>query len=282
MKKIFLLICLSIFTCLNVFAQNNISNDIKSKIELIEKETNTYTGNNIPLEERIKNAELYVFGVQKKGDLNARINNLSVILGIPTDNKKEETVYEIENDTQANYPAVDKMEKQIFGTSYEKENIYKRLERLEKKLLGKVSTSSLNERVSQLQEKILPQKASNEKQPQKMLSEDLNPKNNSYDFGEYNYYSPKSQSPEISVMEKKLLGGNYENENIDKRLSRLENKLFGKTFDNQSDDERTERLKSVYKAAKSGTEYKVNKFAKYAIAGAQIGGILLMILAMIL
>ena len=36
--------------------------DLKHAVETIEKETNTYSGENISLEERIKNAEIYVFG----------------------------------------------------------------------------------------------------------------------------------------------------------------------------------------------------------------------------
>ena len=275
MKKIFLLL----FICVlinNFFICNSFSADIKSKIELIERETNTYSGENLSPEERIKNAELYVFGIQKKGNIEKRINELCIVLGLPIDDKNKETIYEIENDAKANYPAVDKMEKQIFGSTYEKENIYKRLERLEKKLIGKVSGSSLNERVFALQEKIKPLKTTKEENfSQQKVDEH-------YDYGEYNYYSAKVESPEISIMEKKLLGKNYENEEMSKRLTRLENKLFGKSFEMQSENSRIERLKSVYKAAKSGTEYKVNKFAKYAIAGAQIGGILLLILAMIL
>ena len=276
MKKIFLIICLSMFIYSDAIAYNSLPADIKSKLELIEKETNTYSGEKLSPEERVKNAEVYVFGASKHGDINNRINNLSAVLGLPVDNKHEETIYEIENDTKANYPAVDKMEKQIFGTTYEKENIYKRLERLEKKLIGKISDNSLNERVLNLQEKVKP--------PKTAEKESISQKNadNHYDYGEYNYYSSKAENPEISIMEKKLLGKNYENEDMEKRLSRLENKLFGKTFESQSENTRIERLKSVYKAAKSGTEYKVNKFAKYAIAGAQIGGILLLILAMIL
>ena len=276
MKKIFLVLFLSLFIHANVIAYNSLNTDIKSKLELIEKETNTYAGEGLTQEERVKNAEIYVFGASKHGDINTRINNLSSVLGLPVDNKKEEIIYEIENDTKANYPAVDKMERQIFGTTYEKENIYKRLERLEKKLLDKVSNNSLNARVSNLQKKILPPKAIQKEYSIKQTPDD------SYDYGEYNYYSSKVESPEISIMEKKLLGKNYENEEISKRLTRLENKLFGKDFSSQSDNTRVERLKAVYKAAKSDTEYKVNKFAKYAISGAQIGGILLLILAMIL
>ena len=274
MKKIFLIICLCMLIYSETVAHSSLTTDMKSQIDLIEKEINIYYEDNLSLEERIKNAEIYVFGLQKQGDFKKRINDLSTVLGLPINNKKEETIYEIENDTKANYPAVNKMEKQTFGATYEKENIYKRLERLEKKLLGKVSDKSLNERVSNLQEKINPTKI--------VINNPVTKDNNNYDYGEYNYYSAKIDSPEISIMEKKLLGKNYENEEIEKRLSRLEKKLFGKTFDTQSDNTRIERLKSVYKAAKTGTEYKVNKFAKYAIAGAQIGGILLLILAMIL
>ena len=276
MKKIFLVVIVCFFMCNNSFSSN--FSDLKSKIDLIEKEINTYSGENVSIKNRIENAELYVFGSLKSGDLNTRVDNLSVVLGLPvnTDNK-EDTKYEIENDIRANYPSVDKIESQIFGRTYEKENINTRLERLEKKLFGKVSSKSLQERVLILQDKVPHEKIS-----EKISSHSHNNDQYDYDYGEYNYYSSKTESPEISVMEKKLFGQNFENEQMSKRLSRLENKLFGKSFDSQSDNVRTERLKSVYIAAKSGTEYKVNKFAKYAIAGAQIGGILLFILAMIL
>ena len=276
MKKIFLVVIVCFLVCNNSISSNFF--DLKSKIDLIEKETNTYSGENIPIENRIRNAELYVFGSSKSGDLNTRVNNLSVVLGLPVNtDSKDEVIYEIENDIRANYPSVDKIENQIFGRTYEKENIYMRLERLEKKLFGKVSSKSLQERVLILQDNV-----PHEKIIQKISPHSHNNNQYDYDYGEYNYYSSKTESPEVSIMEKKLFGKNFENEQMSKRLSRLENKLFGKSFDSQSDSVRTERLKSVYKAAKSGTEYKVNKFAKYAIAGAQIGGILLFILAMIL
>ena len=274
MKKIFIITILCMSVCAGAYANNIVMPDTKTKIELIEKEINTFSGNTQNNEDRLKNAEMYVFGVQKSGSINKRMDELSKVLGLSftQDNNIQEEKHETTNEEKTNYPAIDKIEKQVFGKTYEKENIYTRLDRLERKILGKTTANSLNERVSFLQEKT----------KQKINKNYDSYTENNYNSDDYNYYSSKAGNPEISIMEKKLLGKNYDNENLENRLSRLEMKLFGKTFDTEREDVRTERLKSVYKAAKSGTEYKVNKFAKYAFAGAQIGGILLLILAMIL
>ena len=165
------------------------------------------------------------------------------------------------------------MEREIFGTVYEKENIYKRLDRLEKKEFGKTYTSSLSERVSNLQDKL------NNKISTGSYDTFEKENDNVYD---YNYYSPKSYNKDLEKIEKKFFKKSYENENLSNRLSRIETKLFSQSFENEDDQTRLERIDAVKKAAKSGTEYKINKFAKYAAAGVQIGGILLLILAMIL
>ena len=277
MKKLILLVFLLIVA--NGICIGSAPIDIKNAVEIIEKETNTYSGENIPLEERVKNAEVYVFGISKKGDLNKRILALSDVLGLSglINNKelsiKEEPKYEIENDTKANYPAVDKMEREIFGTTYEKENIYKRLDRLEKKEFGKTYSSSLSERVSNLQDKL----------NNKISSDSYSYlKKENKEYSDYNYYSPKSYNEDLAKIEKKFFKKSYENEILPSRLTRIETKLFSQSFENEDEQTRLERIDAVKKAAKSGTEYKINRFAKYAAAGVQIGGILLLILAMIL
>ena len=276
MRKIFILFLFIFIFCGICLGQNNISsNDLKSKIEAIEKETNTYWGDNIPLETRLKNAEVYVFGESKKGDMKERITAIYKTLGIPLNEEvPDNPKYEIENNIAANYPSVDKLEKQYFGKTFDKENIYARLDRLEKKVLGKTSQKPLNDRVAALQEKNL-------KSEKITLQEEKTPtyRQNSYD---YNYYSPKTSNSTINSIEKKIWKQSFENELMDKRLSRIENKLFGKDFSDDSESTRIERIKSVVKAAKSGQEYKVNKFAKYAATGIQVGGLILLILAMIL
>ena len=277
MKKIIcaIILILCINACSYGFSAG--SNDIKSKIEIIEKETNTYAGEDISLENRLKNAEIYVFGTAKKGDFNERIKSLADVLGLsaqfnPGPKVAEEPKYEFENYSNTNYPSVDKMEMEKFKTAYKNENIYKRLDRLENKVFGHKSDKSLNERVADLQDHIFKSKSDN-------LSALTKP---DYEYPDYNYYSPQNYNVDLSKIEKKFFRKTYEKENLSTRLSRIETKLFSKDFAHEDNQTRLERLNSVQKAAKSGTEYKINKFAKYAVAGAQIGGILLLILAMIL
>lgn len=270
MRKAILLIFL--LSVINNFCYCANSFNMKNAIEIIEKETNTYAGENISYENRVKNAEIYVFGNSKQGNLEERIISLAKVLGITglinnTHKKQEERIYEIENNEKSNYPAIDKMEREIFGTTYEKENIYKRLDRLEKKAFGQISSNSLNDRVNNLQEK---------------FNKNYKVNNHSYNEDEYAYYSPKDYTSDLNKMEKKFFKKSYEGEDLSKRLSRIETKLFSQSFEHEDEQTRLERIDAVKKAAKSGTEYKINRFAKYAVTGAQIGGILLLILAMIL
>lgn len=283
MKKIILFVLL--LTILTNISQvySYVNSDLTSKIEAIEKETNTYGGEKISLEERIKNAEKYVFGTAKNGDLNKRAEELSKVLGISfiKENSTKNTPQDdIESDIKANYPAVDKMEEKTFGKTFKSENIYKRLDRLEKKEFGTISDASLYDRVNKLEERF------SEKNPRFAESKNSYTSNRPhYDAAkanDYAYYSPHTNNYELSLIEKKLFKKCYEGENISSRLSRVENKIFNQQFNNDSDEIRLERIYAVHKAAKSGTEYKVNKFAKYMATGIQVGGLILLILAMIL
>ena len=272
-KKILMLSILIFVFCGFCFAYN--SADLKAQIETIEKETNTYYGDNLPLELRLKNAEVYIFGASKSGDMEKRIISIYKTLGIPLNEvEPANPKYEIENNTAANYPAVDKLEKENFGKVFDKENIYSRLDRLEKKIFGKISGKPLDERVAALKEKIY----KTENSPSKQTD---NSNYNTYSDG-YNYYSPKTYDPIVNNIEQKIWKKSFENEIMDKRLSRIENKLFGRDFPEDGESIRIERLNSVVKAAKSGQEYKVNKFAKYAATGIQVGGLILLILALLL
>lgn len=278
MKKIFIALILSFVFVLFAYSGENNITDLKSKIEIIERETITFSGENITLDNRLKNAEIYVFGVPKNGDLNSRMVNISKALGIDiSDKSKMEPKYEIENDKLANYPAVDKLEQNRFGKIYKNENIYKRLERLENDIFGKISYKNLNDRVNDLQNKITSYDSL--KNNESIYSK---PKITN-DTKDYNYYSySKKADPIIPKIEQKMWKHTFENESTQKRLSRIEDNLFGQNYENESESNRVERIKSVLKANKSGGEYKVNKFAKYAATGVQVGGLILLILAMIL
>lgn len=213
MKRILLVVIL--ISMQFAYANTNISHkdNIKTKLEIIEAETNTYAGEKISPEERLKNIEIYVFGEAKSGDINKRIEKISKTLGIPL--VKEENT--------------------------------------------KITSNSKN-----------PEQEV-QKQHQKFEDKDG-----------FAYYSPKTNIDNFNKIEKKLFGRNFDNESTPLRLSRIEKKLFNKSFDYESEQTRLDRLQAVEKAAKSNKEYKINKFAKFAISGAQIGGLVLLILAMIL
>lgn len=220
MKKLFLFICLTIISLYNTALCNN-EISLNEKIKIIETETNTYSEQNLNIEQRLKNIEFYVFGNEKSGDLNQRADNLINILGL------SELISPTEN-------PITKQE-------------------------NKTDTLSSTFEVEM-----------DEPKPRKK------------EFQNYNYYSPKTSDIKLSTLEKNFLGKTYDNENYSKRLSRIENKIFSRTFDNENDETRLERISAIEKAQKTNKEYKVNKFAKFASTGIQIGGILLLLLAMIL
>ena len=220
MKKTFIIISLVLMTCLFADGKTVTDDNLKKKIEIIETETRTYGGENISLGERVKKAEIYVFGTSKNGNLEKRIEDLSEVLGVTLAGK------EFQNKIAGN---------DIKNTT-------------------KPENKQKNEKTAEKEEK-------------------------TKDFA---YYSPKTQNQDFFYLEKKLLGKNYDNDSMENRLSRVEMKLFSRNFNYEDNSTRIERLKSVQKAAKNSGEYKVNKFAKYAVAGAQIGGLVLLILAMIL
>jgi hypothetical protein len=115
---------------------------------------------------------------------------------------------------------------------------------------------------------------------------------------QYNYYTPQNtknriaeagpptdyenlQLYDLDALEKSILGKKFPDEPAANRLARLENSIFRRTF---SDDKeaRIQRLMAAATAQKTSKHYDSNKFSQYLNSGLQIGGILLMILAMIL
>ena len=91
-----------------------------------------------------------------------------------------------------------------------------------------------------------------------------------------------SIDPYLTQLEDKILKSNFSNESVDIRLSRLENKMFNKSFSSDSDVERLDRLMAVSEAKNNASIFDNNKIMRGLSAGVQIGGIILMILAMIL
>ena len=63
---------------------------------------------------------------------------------------------------------------------------------------------------------------------------------------------------------------------------KLEKKLFKKTFDSDSDVSRLQRIMVAYDAKKDSYKYENNKKMQNMATVSQLGGILLMILAILL
>ena len=74
----------------------------------------------------------------------------------------------------------------------------------------------------------------------------------------------------------------FESENNANRLNRLEQKLFSKTFPTDPDISRIQRLKVAYDAKQNSYKYENNRKMQNMATMSQLGGILLMILAILL
>ena len=79
-----------------------------------------------------------------------------------------------------------------------------------------------------------------------------------------------------------LFGKTYTTDSTSRRLSRLEKKILNKDFASEPDELRIERLTTVANAQQSSQVYKESKLMQHVSTGIQIGGMILMLLAMIL
>lgn len=291
-KIIVLVLCLISFPCLSAIAQI-------SGLSAVE---NSLLGTDYSKDsdaKRIERLENHLYGSKKTGDLQKRLQNIKNDIGFsePYINKSEsipinpklkdnvnsslrEDVMNMKEDASVDYPIVDKMEEEVFKTTYKNENIYKRLDRLEEKVLNKKSNGSLNDRVNNLLNVIRPAKT-------------LSRRSDNYSYGAddmNSYYSQSGLAPvndqtlvfQLAVLEQDLLKNNYENDNISNRLSRLENKLFNRTFPTDNDINRLQRVMVAYDAKKNSYKYENNRRMQNMATFSQIGGILLMILAILL
>ena len=274
-------------------------------LAMIENHIFGYENSRMSDIQRLDTIEKFVYGVTQKSNIETRLNNLNDDLGISTGNNQElasipqelnkpeqENSYANEpTDPSAQYPVVDNLENQLLSQTYKSENIYKRLDRLEKKAYGKVLKGSLSERVERLSvlvEPITPQKSYDEY----MANND-----------DYNYYSPATngnprassaqsyipeQMPSVSntadllALEQNVFGKTYTTDSTSRRLSRLEKKILNKDFASEPDEFRIERLTTVANAQQSSQVYKESKLMQHVSTGIQIGGMILMLLAMIL
>ena len=249
---------------------------------------------------RIERLEKYLYGTKKNGDIEKRLSEIKSDIGFSSkrsQQKKQSTdpekklsdnlnqslnneLMNLKEDSTVDYPIVDSMETEVFKTTYKDENIYKRLDRLEEKVFNSKSTAPLNERVNRLASVISPMKNTGKKMNSYSYSSD--------DLNEYYARSgletvnEQSIPFQLAVLEQELLKNNYNNDNIANRLTRLEQKLFKRTFQSDNDISRLQRIMVAYDAKKNSYKYENNRKMQNFATFSQIGGILLMILAILL
>ena len=291
MKKYIIILLLLFMTNIEMYAQVS----IQDKITAIENTLFGYDYKGESEEKRVERIEKNIYGQSKTGDLNKRVENIKNDSGltIRNQNSTNNTTYSKQNtnmnnnvlsdlkeDSTVEYLIVDKMEEEIFKTTYKNENIYSRLNRLEKSIFNKTSTEDLNSRVDKLASVIKPKTKNRIQQNNyEYSSDDLNSYYNNNGFEPVN---DESMPFQLAALEEDLLRNSYINENISNRLSRLEQKLFNRTFVSDSDVTRLQRIMVAYDAKKNSYKYENNKRMQNMATMSQIGGILLMILAILL
>ena len=291
MKK-YIIIILLLFT-INIDVNAQIS--IQDNITAIENTLFGYDYHGETDEKRVERIEKNIYGQKKSGDLAKRVENIKNDSGLTfskqpsiennssskTLTRKDDDIPELKEDATVEYLIVDKMEEEIFKTTYKNENIYSRLNRLEKSVFNKTSDEDLNSRVDKLASVIRPKKARKMYQQNNYgySSDDLDAYYNNNGFEPVNDQSIPFQ---LSALEEDLLRNSYNNDNTSNRLSRLEQKLFNRTFVSDSDVTRLQRIMVAYDAKKNSYKYENNRKMQNMATMSQIGGILLMILAILL
>lgn len=259
---------------------------VAQNVELTNIEANIfgYDYDNETDLKRIERIENYLYGAKKNGNINTRIEKIKNDIGYINEQKnvtKKELpnqlrIPKLKEDSSVEYPMVDKLEETLFNTTYKTEDIYKRLDRLEQKVFTKTSNDDLNDRVDKLASVVLPKKTL---QRQEDNYENID---NYYRTNGLQSIDNQSVPFQLAVLEQELFKNNYERENIANRLDRLEQKLFNRTFSSDTDITRLQRIMVAYDAKQKSYKYENNRKMQNMATASQIGGILLMILAMIL
>ena len=266
---------------------------IHEKITAIENTIFGYDYKDESDEKRVERIEKNLYGQKKTGDIINRVDSIQNDTGLTI--KKERPLYssnssfqskenlklpELKEDSTVEYPIVDKMEEEILNTTYKNENIYSRLNRLEEKVFNKTSSEDLNSRVDKLASVIRPKtKKMSNQYAYDYSSDDLN---NYYNNNGFEPVNDQSMPFQLAALEEDLLRNAYNNDNTSNRLSRLEQKLFNRTFVSDSDVTRLQRIMVAYDAKKNSYKYENNRKMQNMATMSQIGGILLMILAILL
>lgn len=283
MKKIVLTLLIPFIFCIAALG-NTSNNEI---ITAIESNMFGYDYNSEPDITRVERIEKQLYGEKKKGNIEQRIKNIQDDTGFTVvkkiENKPQKslqnTLSELKEDSTVEYPMVDKLEEEVFKTTYKNENIYKRLDRLETKIFNQTNNDSLNNRVDKLASVVRPKKQIKREEEQIYSDNDLN-----------NYYRNNGLEPindqsvpfQLATLEQNILKNDYMNDNISTRLNRLEKEMFSRTFPNDSDVTRLQRIMVAYDAKQDSYKYENNRKMQKMATASQLGGILLMILAILL
>lgn len=282
MKKIILSLLIPFIFCLAVIGSTVNSETITA----IETNMFGYDYNTEPEITRLERIEKHLYGEKRKGNIAQRIKSIqddtgfTVVKAVPNQSQKnlQNTLPQLKEDSSVEYPMVDKLEEEVFKTTYKNENIYSRLDRLETKIFNQTSNDSLNNRVDKLASVVSPKKQIKREEP--IYSD--NDLNNYYRNNGLEPINDQSVPFQLATLEQNILKNDYMNDNISTRLNRLEKEMFSRTFPNDNDVVRLQRIMVAYDAKQDSYKYENNRKMQKMATASQLGGILLMILAMLL
>lgn len=299
MKKFIFI--LGIILSINCVMANTILDNIENSLYGFTYTTSSDT-------ERLARIEQSVYGHEKNGNIQERINALKKdmvadLIGQEI-TPKEDTFAEEEDKivqeklppagANVDYPSINELEKQVFKKEFKTKDLNSRLASLEKQSLGKTfENDPFATRVDRLQAKIKPKsfmnnniaQSSNDYYDDDVIPLDKNYKLDEYRAPDFDYesYNARKNSPaNLASVEKSIFKRSFNNEDTQNRISRLESTMFGTTFENDDAQTRINRISSAYKATKSAGRYDSNKFSQNMATAMQIGTMILMILACVL
>ena len=265
--------------------------------------------------ERLARIEQSVYGHEKNGDVQKRINSLKNDMAADLIGQeitpKEDTFAEDQDSyneeklaqetlppagANVDYPSINELEKEVFKKEFKTKDLNSRLTSLEQKSLGQTfDNEPFATRVERLQAKIKPKsfmnnsiaQSSNDYYDGDVIPLDKNYKLDEYraadfDYESYNTKNTPTSKVNLASVEKSIFKRTFANESNENRLSRLESTMFGTTFAEDTEQTRINRVSSAYKAVKSAAKYDSNKFTQNMAAAMQIGTMILMILACVL
>ncbi|MBQ9246303.1 hypothetical protein IJ182_08565 [bacterium] len=286
MKKYLVILLILITGTMSAFAANT-----KEILSTVENSLFGYEYKNESDSKRLDRLEEHLYGEKRTGTVQKRLESIQTDSGIvvveqkPVNVQKDnvadnkERTQNLKEDATVDYPIVDEMEKEIFHTTYKNENIYNRLNRLEEKVFTKTSNADLNTRVDKLATVLKPKMTNQNTYTSNYTAEQMDRYYNDNGFEQVNNQTIPFQ---LLALEEELLKKSYSNDNNSNRLGRLEQKLFNRTFPNDSDATRMQRIKVAYDAKQNSYKYENNRKMQNMATMSQLGGILLMILAILL